>query len=74
MVPTGTVKTPVVLVIPFNVYDNGAVPPEAVMVMIPVPPLQAMMLVTAAEAVITAGWVTVIVPVAGVQLFESVTL
>ena len=56
-------------------YDSGAVPPVAAIVTVAVPPLQSIGLVTAAllnnKAV---GWVMVIVPVTGVQLFPSVML
>ena len=68
------INTPVALVTPLKVYDNGGVPPKAVMVTVAVPPLQSMGEVTAALAVMAAGWVTLSVPVTGPQLLASVTL
>ena len=55
-VPARTpVKIPVALVTPSNVYDNGADPPLAVRVTVPVPALQSIAVLTAALAVIAVG-------------------
>ena len=56
-------------------YDSGAVPPVATNVTVAVPPLQSIGLVTVALVKDKAvGWVTLIVPVNGVQLLPSVIL
>ena len=67
-------NVPVVLVIPLKVYDSGAVPPAAVMVTVPVPPLHVIAEVTAVLAVKTGGSEIFIVPVTGPHKFASVTL
>mgnify|MGYP006886068968 FL=1 len=67
-------KIPVEFVTPLNVYDNGGVPPDPVMVTVAVPPLQVIAVFTDADPLIAAGSVTSIAPVAGVQLLASVML
>ena len=55
-------------------YERGAVPPDAVIVTVPVPELQRIGEVTAALAVIAVGSLTLIVPETGPQELASVTL
>jgi energy-converting hydrogenase Eha subunit F len=59
---------------PLKVYDNGGVPPAAVMVTVAVPPLQAIVDCDTLLTEITAGSTTVNVPVAAGHEFASVTL
>ncbi len=68
------VNIPVELVTPLKVYDNGDVPPAAVKVTVPVPPLHVIAEVTTALAVKTVGSEIFIVPVTGPHEFASVTL
>ena len=67
-------KIPVEFVTPLNVYDNGGVPPDPVIVTIAVPPLHVIAVVTDADPLIATGSITSIAPVAGVQLLASVML
>ena len=50
-----------VVVLKVNVY--GEVPPVAVTVTVPVPPLHGIAVVTEAPGVMSVGWVTMSVPV-----------
>jgi hypothetical protein len=73
--PAGTpIKIPVAFVTPLKVYDNGEVPPDPLTVTTAVLPLHAIGVVTEADPVITAGWVTVREPVTGPQVLASVIL
>ena len=59
---------------PLNVYDNGAVPPDAVIVTVAVPPKHVIADVTEADPVIAAGSGIFMVPATGLQLLASVML
>ena len=74
-VPAGIpANTPVVLVTLLKVYDNGAVPPVAVIVTVAVPPLQIISEVTIAEPCRSTGSFTSMEPVAGVHPLASFIL
>jgi len=67
-------NTPVELVTPLNVYDNGTEPPAPVSVIVAVPPMHRIGVVTDAEPVMIAGSRILSAPVTGPQLFASVML
>ena len=67
-------NTPVKLITPLNVYDNGAVPPPPTRVTVAVPPLHSIAVVTTTYPVRSDGWVIVTGSEVDAQPLASVTI